>query len=219
MLILTLLACGPEAVSGPFALAYDGGEDCVEVDMGDLTPTETFTVDAWIRGEPEPADRARPVVSWPGAFTIGEVFGGDTAFSVGDATTGASSVVSVMDGVLHHLAGTWDGTTASLYVDGVRQAFVAGTAPAAPSSTLRIGCDGDVNAYEGLLDEVRISTRVRYEVGGFTPPSGPFDEDADTLALFHFDEGTGDETYDAAQGIIANVYGAEWIAFQLTVTE
>jgi hypothetical protein len=218
VLLLTLLACDPDAASGPFALAFDGGEDCVEAELGALTPPAAFTVEAWIRGEPVPADRARPVVSWKGVFTLGEAFGGDTVFTVGDAEAGATSAVSVMDGVLHHVAGTWDGEKAHLYVDGVRQAFVSTAAPVAPTATLRIGCDSDVNTFEGVIDEVRVSSSVRYTEDG-SPPSGPFDEDAETFALFHLDEGEGTQTVDAAQDLVGAVYGPEWVPFKLTVNE
>lgn len=218
VLLLTLLACAAESPDGPFALAFDGGEDCVEVDVAALdVPVSSFTVEAWIRGEPAPADRPRPVVSWNGVFSLGEAFGGDTSFSVGGAEP-ATTVVSVMDGVLHHLAGTWDGETASLYVDGVRQAFADGVVPVAPTATLRVGCDSEVNAFEGVLDEVRISTRARY-TEDFDLPSGPFADDVETFALFHFDEGEGAESYDNERGYLANVYDVDWIPFKIAETE
>lgn len=43
----------------------------------------------------------------------------------------------------------------------------------------------------GWIDELRISKGVRY-TQNFRPPAGPFTSDADTLALYHFDEGVGD---------------------------
>ncbi len=45
-------------------------------------------------------------------------------------------------------------------------------------------------SYSGYLDEVRISNVVRYSAN-FTPPSAPFTPDANTVALYHFDEGIG----------------------------
>lgn len=218
MLLLTSLACAPDAASGPFALAFDGGEDCAAAELAEAAPPEAFTVEAWIRGEPEPADRARPVVTWKGVFALGEAFGGDTVFSVGDAEGGATSAVSVMDGVLHHVAGTWDGEKANLFVDGVRQAFVAAVAPVAPTATLRMGCDSDLNTFEGLIDEVRVSSIVRYTADG-APPNGPFVGDGDTLALFHLDEGVGDQAIDTSQNLVAAVYGADWVPFKLSVNE
>lgn len=43
-------------------------------------------------------------------------------------------------------------------------------------------------SFSGLMDEVRISTVVRY-TAPFTPPAAPFAVDGQTAALYHFDEG------------------------------
>jgi murein DD-endopeptidase MepM/ murein hydrolase activator NlpD len=53
-------------------------------------------------------------------------------------------------------------------------------------------------AFGGWLDEMRISDTLRYS-GAFSPPSGPFAVDANTLALYHFDEGS-DVTLDDVSG-------------------
>lgn len=56
--------------------------------------------------------------------------------------------------------------------------------------------------YNGLLDEVRLSTVLRYPTtgSGFTTPTIPFTPDASTAALYHFDEGSG-ATTDNATGV------------------
>lgn len=43
-------------------------------------------------------------------------------------------------------------------------------------------------SFNGFVDEVRISNVLRYTTN-FSPPSGPFTADANTVALYHFDEG------------------------------
>ncbi|MDW8465522.1 MAG: LamG-like jellyroll fold domain-containing protein [Chloroherpetonaceae bacterium] len=45
-------------------------------------------------------------------------------------------------------------------------------------------------SYSGFLDELRISNTVRY-TSAFTPPTAPFAPDANTVGLYHFDEGIG----------------------------
>jgi hypothetical protein len=52
-------------------------------------------------------------------------------------------------------------------------------------------------SYAGWLDEVRLSTVLRY-AGPFTRPSQPFASDVATAALYHFDEGTGNVVGDAS---------------------
>ena len=64
--------------------------------------------------------------------------------------------------------------------------------------------------FRGIIDEVRISKVARY-TADFTPPTR-FEPDADTLALYHFDEGSGDVLKDSSgnnhHGKIVN---AKWV--------
>lgn len=97
----------------------------------------------------------------------------------------------ICDNKWHHLAMTFDGKEVRLYVDGilVREQVVkpkAGLKPiAGPLSvgqaidgSSRVGCDG-------VIDEVRLSRIVRkIEV-----PTAPLKVDADTTALFRFEDG------------------------------
>jgi hypothetical protein len=57
----------------------------------------------------------------------------------------------------------------------------------------------DYPSYNGFIDEVRLSTVLRYSTN-FSRPTAPFQSDADTAALWHFDEGTGELANDAAFG-------------------
>jgi hypothetical protein len=51
--------------------------------------------------------------------------------------------------------------------------------------------------YSGWLTEVRLSTTLRYSAN-FTRPTQVFAVDANTAALYHFDEGSGDNIYDSS---------------------
>src|SRR5207247_1769637 len=51
-------------------------------------------------------------------------------------------------------------------------------------------------AFAGVIDETRISKVARYDKN-FTPAKR-FESDADTLALYHFDEGQGDVLKDSS---------------------
>ncbi len=214
--LVGLLAAGCNGglgLEGPFALVFDGAEDCVEVNMTSLEVPSAWTIETWIRGDAAESDRARPLLEWNGVFSLGEAVGGDTVFAVG-ATEGLTFTTSVVDGKLRHVAGTFDGTRATLYVDGVKQAFADGLPPSSATSTLRIGCSAGAEAYGGILDEVRLSSTLRYE-SDFDRPVAPFEEDDDTLLLFHFDEGEGEQSFDAVAGVTAELQGPEWITFDL----
>lgn len=53
--------------------------------------------------------------------------------------------------------------------------------------------------YNGLLDDVRLSNIVRY-TGNFARPTAPHPADANTVALYRFDEGSGTAIGDSAPG-------------------
>ncbi|MCS6842741.1 MAG: PQQ-binding-like beta-propeller repeat protein [Caldilineales bacterium] len=134
---------------------------------------------------------------------------GRIAFGVNNGTSGNTVCSSgvVADGQWHHVALTRVRNTGQLrvFVDGVLSGQVTGPtgdisyrdgrSTSWPNDPfLVIGAekhDYDRNAYpsfNGLLDEVRFSNVVRY-TANFTPPTAPFTPDANTVALYHFDEG------------------------------
>jgi hypothetical protein len=101
----------------------------------------------------------------------------------------------VTDGQWHACAMTFDGRTVRVFADGVQVASerarrVAGMA-AAPGPLCVGHIAGSGLGCDGLLDEVRVSGSIR-AINGV--PAGPYQDDADTLALWHFDPefaGTG----------------------------
>ncbi len=117
---------------------------------------------------------------------------------------------AVTAGSWYHYAGIYDPATsaARTYVNGTQlaSATTAGT-PTANDDDLRIGIDWDFGCPTlGVIDEVRISSVVRYSAD-FTPDI-TFVADADTMALYHFDtyEGTVavDDSGNGNDGLIVN---------------
>ncbi len=105
------------------------------------------------------------------------------------------------------------GGQSRLYVDGKLVSSGSGGLGSADTSPgLTLGGAGPV-----VLDEVRISATSRYtgpkgEVLEFTPQSR-FEPDADTLALYHFDEGQGDKLIDSSgNNHHGKIVGAKWVS-------
>jgi len=101
----------------------------------------------------------------------------------------ARSTTAVVDDRWHYVALVLAESRVRLYVDGVEAANVEVKRDAAARRSggdLSIGClnDGALRC-DGLVDEVRVSSIAR--TIGMTP-TVPFDPDANTIGLWHFDQ-------------------------------
>jgi len=56
---------------------------------------------------------------------------------------------------------------------------------------------GTYPSFSGWVDEIRISKIIRY-TSNFTLPNAPFNPDANTVGLYHFDEGSGTTILDSS---------------------
>lgn len=92
----------------------------------------------------------------------------------------------------HHVLATWDAAKGrkELFVDGKSAGTAAYSATQCAGAQLGIGAMATANAnyFKGDIDEVRVSKVVRTPEGWDTTAPAP---DATSLALFHFDEGSG----------------------------
>lgn len=92
-----------------------------------------------------------------------------------------------------HVATTFDSQFMRLFIAGemVAEQAMRGRPAQLGYQNVAIGgnncCDGYYEVFNGLIDEVRISSTVRYRER-FIPPSEPFATDSTTLLLMPFDE-------------------------------
>jgi glucose/arabinose dehydrogenase len=147
--------------------------------------------------------------------------GGTIGFGVDRAGTGNTicGTHNVADGTWHHIAVTRRNADGELrlFADGQLDAvgggpsgdvsYRNGRATAHPNSDpfLVIGAEKHDTgpafpSYHGWIDEVRISSVLRYE-SSFTPPVAPFATDGNTAALYHFDEDNGNTVVDSAGAV------------------
>ncbi len=219
MLLLPLLVACETNPEGEFALSFDGAPDCATIDL-DEAPPASFTVDAWVRGDPEAYAALRPIVMWNQVFTLQQTAEDQLLFTVGADTVGASYAFSVLDGVLHHVSGAYDGGDGSLrlFVDGSfvgaggTQAFVGDE----PDDRIQVGCaKAATEGFFGVIDELRISS-VSRQLDDFELPSAPYEKDADTWMLFHLDEGTGDTARSTVGNYEMRITDTEWTEFSIS---
>jgi hypothetical protein len=106
------------------------------------------------------------------------------------------------DGKWRHLAWTYDQTSSRIYVNGTLLSSEANTLPVENASdpvmigVTRISTGEIVDYTAGNLDEVRVSSTIRYTTN-FTPVRRHA-PDASTVGLWHFDEGQGSGVLDAS---------------------
>ena len=146
------------------------------------------------------------------------IAGATVVFGVSGDGTGDRTLCGtrpVLDDAWHHIAvdrRRSDGRM-RIWVDGVLDAagdgpdgdvsYPPGARGASPDDPSVVFGAGKVRAgapspaFEGNLDEIRISTVLRYETT-FTRPRKPFVPDAATAALYHLDDGAGDRVSDVS---------------------
>lgn len=133
----------------------------------------------------------------------------------GTATTAVDPLITVWEPRWYHVAFVWDvDDSMRVFIDGIQHAV---TAPCPPVhggvQAIVIGSGADnlldtrFETFRGTIDEVRISMTPRY-TENFSPQSAPYQPDQYTLALWHFDDGTGlvatDATGNGFDGILGD---------------
>jgi hypothetical protein len=148
---------------------------------------------------------------------------GRVAFGISSGTNGVTlcSSADVDDGRWHHIAITRSSATGTItiFIDGMQS--TQGTGPTGDVSYrdmrettylqdpfLVIGAEKhdvgpDFPSFIGWIDELRISTVIRY-VNQYSVPTAPFTPDAFTASLYHFDEGPA----GPCTGMVLDVSGA-----------
>ncbi len=159
-------------------------------------------------------DRDRSGDGPHGEFGL-SLFRDRVGFGLGQGTTGVGICGAPATGVIglgwHHVAITRDvgSRLVTVWLDGVAAGSATGPAGdvsyqdgasgAGKDPFLVIGGEKQElatrNGLDGFVDELRISTVVRY-TAEFTPPTAQSVVDADTAALYHFNEGGGTALVD-----------------------
>jgi hypothetical protein len=108
--------------------------------------------------------------------------------------TFARATTITQAGQWYHVAATYQGGAARVYLNGVASNVVQ-TAQLTQGNGFFLGGAGNFPYFAGDLDELRISNTVRYS-SNFVPANAPFNPDANTLLLWHFNEESGQTIVD-----------------------
>jgi hypothetical protein len=230
--------CGHYAMAQNYALDLDAVNDKIGVsNSASLNPSTALTVEAWIN-----ADTWKSSV-WAGTIvgkqatspdrgyclTAGE--GGKAEFTVSINNVWVSATTAAVMGLnsWYHVAGVFDGTTISVYINGNLQA----SAPAAGvistgTSTMYIGENPTWTGrlFDGTIDEVRIwnvarsASEIQSNFG--TELTG---SETGLVAYYKMNENTGttvgDATTNANTGTMLNMDPAtDWVpGFEVSASD
>jgi methionine-rich copper-binding protein CopC len=189
---------------------YATASDNATLDLG-IGATEDFTVEASFYVAVPPVGNKTLVYKQNAYALFFNENGTFFRFWTGPASNNFLTLQStVSPGVgWHHIAAVFDNefTAAAdlftLYLDGAQIGSTTGVEVTPginnSSSALNVGAYLGINPFSGWMDEVRLSNSVRYS-GTYAVPSSPFVSDANTRALWHFDEVVGSTVFIDASG-------------------
>jgi hypothetical protein len=168
-----------DGVSGK-ARNFNGSDDFIDVGTSStLEPTSALTVEAWVKRDAALADfdaifsSRKNAAGEAGNFTRGYLLTGISGDNVrmyiwDGAWQSVTSDNALAANQWYHVAGTWDGSTIRLYINGVQQSTTDTTGaiayPDAPAENHYIGKyndGGTSDEWKGMIDEVRISDVAR----------------------------------------------------------
>jgi hypothetical protein len=205
----------PREIPHGHALSFNGGTNNARNSTQILT-TGPFTTELWYK----PTDFASQYTLWSQGSVTGSNLAikttttGKVAFQV-DGTTLATGTTSLVANTWNHIALTYNANAspkAVLYLNGKKEATqnIAAVFTGANQTTGASSKTTADEAAKGQIDEVRVSTTVRYR-SNFTPTTNPFARDQYTKALWHFDDGSGNATDNSGNGYTLTVTGATWV--------
>ena len=215
------------------ALFFDGADDYVDCGTdASLNITGDITIEAWIYSTRPNQNNWRRIVEkdWATSYFLGSGDGSTTnaiAFCM-DANGSTVNVLQTSDNVIapnewHHVAGTWDGSTLSIYVDGILEASMPWSNPADGSlnSTLiaRYYGSGPYN-FQGYMDEIRIWNVARTQAEIRTDMHRELQfpsSETNLVAYYKFNQTTGtllpDKSSNSNNGTLINMDPpTDWIA-------
>jgi hypothetical protein len=108
----------------------------------------------------------------------------------------SSSTNTWSTGEWKHVAAVLDPSGIALWIDGADQDINTSMNFTSPvfnlsSATATLGASAASGYFDGFIDELRVSSNVRYSTASFAVPSSAFFNDGSTEHLLHFNESAG----------------------------
>jgi serine/threonine protein kinase len=203
-------------VKSDFALEFDGRTSYVTIPTLKNNEAGPITLEAWVESH-ERQKGSKIIVNFAGK-RFGALCVSDKNWFANDPTLQGYLDTPWTPGLVH-LAFVIDDREGRLFVDGklVARHPVTNSPKVVEDTHAWLGAglvDGRPNyLYRGIVRELRVSKVARYNQD-FTPVNR-FDNDENTLALYHFDEGSGNELKDSSgHGHHGQIVRAKWVKIE-----
>ena len=201
-------------VGGCYALDFDGSNDYVLVTAsGDISYGSSFSAEAWVYASSGAGYQRIAGHDHNYAWHLDLEASSTVRFQLND-TASQQATAPLTLGAWHHIAGVLTAGNLYLYVDGVLAGTGTGTSPGTAYTARDVSLGGDSYwtsdyPWSGMIGPTRISSNARY-TATFTPEWG-WTDDANTIALWNFGEGSGTTLGDSsANENDGTVVGATW---------
>jgi len=199
LLLLTINLGAPSALAVNRALSLDGDGDLLEVRDVQFS-YQALTLEAWVYNMND-SDEYREIIGTPDSynFELQSLDGENIMFyAVPERASALSGDDAFQLKIWHHIAGVYDGTTFTIYVDGqpVGQSNATGSADIV-DATISIGSDGLSEFWYGLLDEVRIWNIARTQEEIQAAMNQPLENPQsipNLVGYWNFDDGTSNDS-------------------------
>ena len=198
-----------------FALRFEDPKSRVNLPVLPLDRSKPFTLEAFVTTRKLGAGHTQQILNCEGHVLFGILHSANLTSTLSrESQPSAISETSpprLENDKRIHAAVIWKPNQVQFFVDGklsfTKELVTLGKPPS--TRPWQIG-GGYAGFFEGEIDEVRISNVARY-AKDFTP-KGRFEPDADTLALYHFDEGQGEVLKDSSgNNHHGQIVAAKWM--------
>ena len=190
------------------ALQFDGQTAFVKIPSLSRTDQGPLTLECWIRTVFQPKAKVVLLVAGSSHFQIAKTDGHLFVASRYAPFLSSERCPEFISDEWQHVAIVNAEREVRIYINGVKRAQMPNAQQPVQTEHLFDGTwigahplDRDLNRIEyfflGAIDEIRISKTCRYDLD-FTPQPR-FEPDADTLALYHCDEGVGTALRDSSE--------------------